>query len=82
MVNCVPEQVSAEILVLPGTAGAGRMAPPTSTRISFRVKCVQRHILPVNITPRISACVAVAGLDLIQHWKAFTLNMIYWKALS
>ena len=33
-VHCVPEQVSAEILVLDGTAGAGRMAPPASTRVS------------------------------------------------
>ena len=34
--NCVPEHVSilAEILVLAGTAAAGRVAPPASTRIS------------------------------------------------
>ena len=31
-VNCFPEHVS-EILVLAGTAGAGRMAPPGSARI-------------------------------------------------
>ena len=30
----------AEILVLDGIAGAGRMAPPTSTRISARLECV------------------------------------------
>ena len=31
----------AEILVLAGTPGAGRMAPPTSNRISARLKRVQ-----------------------------------------
>ena len=39
----------AEILVLDGTAAAGRMAPPTSTRISARMKCVQGHSSPVNV---------------------------------
>ena len=43
--------------VLAGTAGAGGMAPPTSTRISARTKRVQEHSSPVNvalikITPR------------------------------
>ena len=33
----------AEILVLAGTAGAGGMAPPTSTRISARMKSGQGH---------------------------------------
>ena len=41
--NCVPEHISglAEILVLDGTAGASGMAPPASTRISARMKCVR-----------------------------------------
>ena len=39
----------AEIQVLAGTAGAGRIAPPTSTRISARLKLVQRHVSPVNM---------------------------------
>ena len=39
------------MLVLAGSAGAGagRMAPPTSTRISARMKCVQEHGSRVNI---------------------------------
>ena len=36
----------AEILVLVGTAGAGRMALSSSTRISAWMKCVQGHCLP------------------------------------
>ena len=39
----------AEILVLADTVGAGRMAPPTSTRISAGMKCVQEHNSPVNV---------------------------------
>ena len=39
----------AEILVVAGTAGAGGMAPPTSTRISARMKGFQGHSSPVNI---------------------------------
>ena len=44
-VNCVslPQFNLAEILVLAGTAGAGRMAPPTITRIPARLRCVQEH---------------------------------------
>ena len=38
----------AEILVMAVTAGAGGMAPPTSTRISDRLKRVQRHVSPVT----------------------------------
>ena len=38
-----------DIVVLTGTTGAGRMAPPTSTRISARLKCVQQHSSRVNI---------------------------------
>ena len=36
----------AEILVLDGTAGAGRMAPPASTRISARLKRVGNTVHP------------------------------------
>ena len=36
-------------LALAGTAGAGRMGPPTSTRISARPKRVQRHVSPMNM---------------------------------
>ena len=32
-----------------GTAGAGGMAPPTSTRISARLKHFQEHSSPVNV---------------------------------
>ena len=39
----------AEILVLAGTTGAGRMAPPASTRISARMKHVLGHSSPVNV---------------------------------
>ena len=39
----------AEIMVLAGTAGAGRMAPPDSTRLSSRIKCVQEHSSPANV---------------------------------
>ena len=40
----------AEILVLDGIAGAGRMASPASTKISARLKCVQGH------SPRVNTC--------------------------
>ena len=39
----------AEILVLAGTASAGRMAPPASTRISAWLKRIQEHGSPVNV---------------------------------
>ena len=39
----------AEILVLAGTADAGGMAPPTSTRMSARLKCVQERSSPVHM---------------------------------
>ena len=32
-----------------GTASAGRMVPPTSTRFSARLKCVQGHVSPVHV---------------------------------
>ena len=35
--------------MLDGTAGAGEMAPPTSTWVSARMKRVQGHVSPVNI---------------------------------
>ena len=38
----------AEILVLAGTAGAGGMPPPTSARISARLKCVHEHSSPLG----------------------------------
>ena len=41
----------AEMLVLAATAGAGRMAPPTSTKISAGLKCVQGHVSRVNMSP-------------------------------
>ena len=41
----------AEILVLAAAAGAGGMAPPTSTRISARLKRVQEHSSPVSVVP-------------------------------
>ena len=31
------------------TAGAGRMAPPTSTKISARLKRAQGHVSAVNV---------------------------------
>ena len=39
----------AEILVLAGSAGAGGMAPPASTRISARLQRFLEHSSPVNI---------------------------------
>ena len=33
-----------------GTAGAGGMAPPASTRISVRLNCVHGHSSPVNVS--------------------------------
>ena len=39
----------ARVLVLVGTAGAGGMIPPTSTRISDRIKRVHEHSSPVKI---------------------------------
>ena len=43
-VNCLPNSFSlAEILVLGGTAGASGMAPPTSARMSARLKRAQGH---------------------------------------
>ena len=52
----------AEFLVrLAGTAGADGMAPPTNTRISARLKCVQEHGSPVNVN------VNVYGLRLIPR---------------
>ena len=52
-VNCVLEHVSAYIviLILAGTAGAGRMAPTTSTLISARLTRVQEHSSPVSTWP-------------------------------
>ena len=41
--------LAEEILVLVGSAGAGRMAPLASTRISARIPCVLALISPVNI---------------------------------
>ena len=40
----------AEILVLAGATGAGRMAPSASTRISARLQRVQEHSPRVNIS--------------------------------
>ena len=40
--------ILAETLVRNGTSGAGRMAPPASTRSSARMKCVQEHSSAVN----------------------------------
>ena len=39
----------AEIMVLAGTAGAGRMAPSASTRISARLKFIQEHSSVVKL---------------------------------
>ena len=38
----------AEILVLAGIAGAGRMTPPASTRIPARLKCVRENSSPMS----------------------------------
>ena len=50
-VNCVANHVFilADILVLAGAASASGMTPPTSTRISASLKCVQGHSSPVNM---------------------------------
>ena len=52
----------AEIVVLAGTAGAGGMTPPTSTRISARMKRVQEHSSPVNMHPPAGSRTRFLGL--------------------
>ena len=42
--------ILAETLVLAGTAGVSGMAPPTSTRISARLKFVQGHVSPGSVS--------------------------------
>ena len=51
----------AEILVLAGTAGAGGMAPPAITSIFARLKCVQGHVLPVNIQGELGVAGGATG---------------------
>ena len=46
----------AEILVLAETAGAGRIAPPTSTSISSGMQCVQEHVSPLRIMQLLAVC--------------------------
>ena len=41
--------LAAEILVLAGTAGTGRKAPPTSTRIPARLESVQEYSSPGSV---------------------------------
>ena len=41
----------AEMILLDGTVGAGRIAHPASTRISARMKRVQGHVCRVTRTP-------------------------------
>ena len=51
-VKPVPEHLGfilAEIAVQAGTAGTGRMAPQTSTRICARMNYVQGHVSRVNV---------------------------------
>ena len=48
----------ADIIALAGTAGAGIMAPPTSTRITARLKRVHGHVSPVNVAGCTPACSA------------------------
>ena len=36
-------------MVLAGTAAGGRMAPPTSIRISAGLKCAEEHASPVDV---------------------------------
>ena len=48
-----------EILVMAGTARADRMAPPTSTRVSDGLNCVQEHNSPVNIIAYIAPWKAI-----------------------
>ena len=49
---CSPTRFSlAETLALAGTTGAGRMAPPTRTRISAKLKRVQGHSSSGKVVP-------------------------------
>ena len=48
-VNCVPEHTVTQFSQAVLTGG---MAPPASTRISARLKCVQEHSSPVNLAPQ------------------------------
>ena len=47
--TCLTHFSLAEILVLAGITSAGGMVPPTSTRISARMKCGQGHSSPVHV---------------------------------
>ena len=57
----------AEILVLAGTAGAGGMAPPASTRISARLKRDQEHSSPVNIQSNCSDVTFLSQITAARH---------------
>ena len=58
----------AEILVLAGTAGAGGMASPTSTRISARLKCVQER------SSRLSVCALPRSLIPNLEYLLFSIT--------
>ena len=61
----------AEILLLAGNSGAGGMAPPTNNRISARLKCVQEHSSPVNVSTGMSFKLVPTGK---QHGGLFVVR--------
>ena len=72
----------AGILVLAGTAGAGRMTPPTSIRISARLKCVHGpHVLPVNVLRAAQARAQPVGAAAVPD-HAIDIAIVNMKCLS
>ena len=60
-----------EILVLAGTTGAGGMAPPTSTRISARLKCSGTHFTRENRHRTVTPSAHNAFFSLFAAHNAF-----------
>ena len=85
----LPTRVSlAEILVLDGAAGAGRMAPPASTGISAKLKCVPGRVkspidrfsypLPCNlITPPINQSDHLTPCQARVAWRMIRAQTIH-----
>ena len=75
--NCIPNTFSLpEILVLAGTADADGMAPPTSTRISARLKRVQVHSSRVHTILRVGdapVSVAAKSRSSVSHISVETI---------
>ena len=57
----------ADILVLAGTAAAGRMAPPASTSIPARLECVQGHVSRVHVAQAELGVKDGAKMMMVRH---------------